>query len=42
MDTAVLLVGEVAGWIAPWMWGTAGVLVGAAAAAALIRRRNRQ
>ncbi|MDT0300981.1 hypothetical protein [Streptomonospora wellingtoniae] len=42
MDVPVLLVSYATGWIAPWMWGAAGILVGAAAAAAVIRHRDRQ
>ncbi|WP_461000636.1 hypothetical protein [Streptomonospora sediminis] len=42
MDVAVLLIGDAAGWIAPWMWGVAGLPVGAAAAAAVIGHRNHQ
>ncbi|MFC4866244.1 MULTISPECIES: hypothetical protein [Streptomonospora] len=42
MDVPVLLVSDMTGWIGPWMWGAAGMLVGAAAAAAVIRHRDRQ
>ncbi|WP_255429805.1 hypothetical protein [Streptomonospora sp. PA3] len=42
MDVAVLLIQDMTGWIAPWMWGAAGIAVGAGAAAAVIRHRGRQ
>ncbi|MBB5996905.1 hypothetical protein [Streptomonospora salina] len=42
MDVGVVLIAEMTGWFAPWMQGAAGLLVGAAAAAAVVRHRNRQ